>query len=82
MKSHEIRRYNLDHSGGSSLQKPQEGRSTLPKRGEILKIQKIMKNPILAQYGSWEGLAGCKILLQGLGTIPTPGKPNSENFIF
>ena len=35
-----------------------------------------------AFYGSWDGLIWCKILLRGLGTISTPGKPNSEKSSF
>ena len=31
-------------------------------------------------YGSWEGVDMCKILPQGVGTISTPGKLNSEKF--
>ena len=33
-------------------------------------------------YGSWEGLDRLKRLPEGVGTISTPGKPNSENFFF
>jgi len=29
-------------------------------------------------YGSWEGMAVGKILVQGVGIICPPGKPNSE----
>ena len=31
-------------------------------------------------YGSWEPLDGCKILVQALLRVSTPGQPNSENF--
>ena len=33
-------------------------------------------------YGSWGPLEACKILPRGPLRIPTPGEPNSENFIF
>ena len=31
-------------------------------------------------YGTWEGVVVGKILPQGVGTISTPGKLNSEKF--
>ena len=41
----------------------------------------FMKN-VFALYANWEALEAREILLRGLGTISTPGKPDSENFMF
>ena len=38
------------------------------------------KKTRFSQYGSWEALDGCKILLRGVGTICLPGKQYSKNF--
>jgi hypothetical protein len=35
---------------------------------------------LFLQYGSWEALDGCKMLLRGEGTICPPGKRHAENF--
>ena len=49
---------------------------------DLLICHVLLRYWIFALYWSWKGLIVCKILPQGASLISTPGKPNSENFIF
>ena len=49
---------------------------------DIYKKHIFPQKSYFSLYGTWEGVVVGKILPQGVGTISTPGKLNSEKFKF